>query len=71
MNNLEKTLNEIGFICIDFKGTSMRPLFIEGRDKVCIYSYEPNLPLKKGDIILYEREPEFFCKLCFHLRELL
>jgi hypothetical protein len=60
MNNLENTLKEIGFLCIDFKGTSMRPLFIEGRDKVCIYSYEPNSPLKNGDIILYKREPELY-----------
>ena len=56
MNNLEKTLNELGFICMEFKGTSMLPLFVEGRDKVCIYSYKPETPLKRGDIILYKRE---------------
>lgn len=56
MNNVEKTLNELGFICIEFKGTSMLPIFKEGRDKVCIYSVKPEISLKKGDIILYKRE---------------
>ena len=56
MIDLEKALNEVGFVCMPFKGTSMLPLFVEGRDKVCIYKYEPNKPLKKGDIILYKRE---------------
>ncbi len=56
MNNLEKALNELGFICMEFKGTSMLPLFVEGRDKVCIYLVKPETVLKKGDIILYKRE---------------
>ena len=56
MNNLENALNEIGFVCMEFKGTSMLPIFVEGRDKVCIYSYKPEISLKKGDIILYKRE---------------
>ncbi len=56
MNDLEKALNEVGFLCMPFKGTSMLPLFVEGRDKVCIYSLKPETAFKKGDIILYKRE---------------
>ena len=56
MSDIEKALNEVGFVCLPFKGTSMLPLFVEGRDKVCVYKYKPNTPLKKGDIILYKRE---------------
>ncbi len=59
-NSLIKALNEIGFVCLDIKGTSMLPLFVEGRDKVCIYKYKDNEPIKKGDIILYKREGETF-----------
>ncbi len=55
-SDLVKALNEVGFVCLEFKGTSMNPLFVEGRDKVCLYSYKPNTPLKKGDIILYKRD---------------
>ena len=56
MTELERALNEVGFLCMPFKGTSMLPLFKEGRDKVEIYKYTPKTPLKKGDIILYKRE---------------
>ncbi len=54
-NDLERALAEVGFVCVEFKGRSMNPLFVEGRDKVCIYSYKPEAPLKKGDIVLYKR----------------
>ncbi len=55
-NSLEKALNEIGFVCLEFKGTSMLPLFVEGRDKVCIYKYDENQRVKRGDVILYKRQ---------------
>lgn len=56
MVDLEKALNEVGFVCVPFKGTSMLPLFVEGRDKVCVYAFKDEKPLKKGDVILYKRE---------------
>ena len=55
-NSLENALNEVGFVCVDFIGTSMLPLFVEGRDKVCIYKYNDLEPIKRGDIILYKRQ---------------
>ncbi len=55
-NDLVKALNEVGFVCLAFKGTSMNPLFVEGRDKVCLYAFKPNSAVKKGDIVLYKRD---------------
>ena len=49
-----EALNDVGFLCVEFKGISMLPLFKEGRDKVLIYKVD--IPLKKGDIVLYKRE---------------
>ena len=40
---IENTLNNVGFICMQFKGTSMLPIFKENRDKVCINKYDNNL----------------------------
>lgn len=52
-NSLESALEEIGYILIDFKGTSMLPMLKTGRDRVEIYS--TNERLKRGDIALYKR----------------
>lgn len=54
--SFESVLNEVGFICVSFKGTSMNPMLKEGRDTVCINKYEPLIPLKKGDIALFKRD---------------
>ncbi len=55
-NDIVKALNEVGFLCLEFKGTSMNPLFIEGRDKVCLYPLKPNTAVKRGDIVLFKRD---------------
>ena len=52
--SIKKTLNESGFIVAEFKGTSMNPLLISGRDKVLISKC--NGRLKKGDVALYLRD---------------
>ncbi len=51
--SLEEGLLKEGFIITAFKGTSMNPLFIEGRDKV--YIVKKINRLKRGDIALYKR----------------
>ena len=51
--SLEEGLLKEGFIITAFKGTSMNPLFIEGRDKVHIV--KKTSKLKRGDIALYKR----------------
>ena len=55
---IEKTLNEVGFICISPKGSSMKPLFYEGRDKICISKVTKNP--KRNDIVLYRRDNGVF-----------
>lgn len=52
--NLEEAILKFGFVCDEIKGTSMNPLFVEGRDKVYIEKYNGNL--KVGDIALYRRD---------------
>lgn len=51
--SLEEGLLKEGFIITAFKGTSMNPLFLEGRDKV--YIVKKTAKLKRGDIALYKR----------------
>lgn len=51
--SISATLNKDGFIITDFKGTSMNPLFVSGRDKVFIEKKSGSL--KKGDVALYVR----------------
>lgn len=51
-----QALDKQGFIITSFKGTSMSPLFIEGRDKVYIVKYDGKLKLKKGDVVLFKRK---------------
>ncbi len=52
-STLEETLNSVGFICVETKGSSMQPLLFSGRDKVCIESLKKRA--NKGDILLYKR----------------
>ncbi len=51
--SIEEGLNKNGYIIYGFKGTSMNPLLISGRDKVLIKKVERSL--KKGDVALYKR----------------
>ena len=51
--SFEKSLLDNGFIVAEFRGTSMNPMLVEGRDKVFIKKVD--IPLKKGDIALYKR----------------
>lgn len=51
--SLEETLDKIGYICVETKGTSMQPFLVSGRDKVCIEKL--NKKPKKHDIVLYKR----------------
>ena len=51
--SIEQALEKDGFIFTTFKGTSMNPLLISGRDKV--YIEKPNGRLSKGDVALYNR----------------
>ncbi|MBE5743450.1 MAG: hypothetical protein E7358_01880 [Clostridiales bacterium] len=51
--SLEEALMKEGFIITSFKGTSMNPLFLEGRDKV--YIVKKTSKLKRGDVALYKR----------------
>ena len=52
-NSFESVLNQNGYIVTEFRGTSMSPLLLQGRDKVFIK--QVNGKLKKGDIALYKR----------------
>lgn len=49
----EEEIQEKGFIVQTVRGVSMKPLLKERRDMVLLK--EINVPLKKGDIILYKR----------------
>ncbi len=51
--SIEQVLNDKGFIFTEFRGSSMNPLLVSGRDKV--YIEKPKSRLKKGDIALYNR----------------
>ena len=51
--SIEETLDKLGFICVETKGTSMQPLLVSGRDKVCIEKLKTKP--KKHDVILYKR----------------
>lgn len=52
--NIEQCLKQLGFAVVPTKGTSMWPLFIEGKCRVKITAAERKM-LKKGDIVLYRR----------------
>ena len=54
MNNIERSINELGYAVAPIAGTSMLPLLKEGRDRV---ELEPcsQERLKKGDVVLYKK----------------
>ena len=54
MNNIERSMNELGYAVAPIAGTSMLPLLKEGRDRV---ELEPcsQERLKKGDVVLYKK----------------
>ena len=54
MNNIERSINELGYAVVPITGTSMLPLLKEGRDRV---ELEPcsQERLKKGDVVLYKK----------------
>lgn len=54
MNNIERSINELGYSVAPITGTSMLPLLKEGRDRV---ELEPcsQERLKKGDVVLYKK----------------
>ena len=54
MNNIERSIKELGYAVAPITGTSMLPLLKEGRDRV---ELEPcsQERLKKGDVVLYKK----------------
>ena len=54
MNNIERSIKELGYAVAPIAGTSMLPLLKEGRDLV---ELEPcsQERLKKGDVVLYKK----------------
>ena len=54
MNNIERSIKELGYAVAPITGTSMLPLLKEGRDRV---ELEPCCQerLKKGDVVLYKK----------------
>ena len=54
MNNIERSIKELGYAVVPITGTSMLPLLKEGRDLV---ELEPcsQERLKKGDVVLYKK----------------
>ena len=54
MNNIERSIKELGYAVAPIAGTSMMPLLKEGRDRV---ELEPcsQERLKKGDVVLYKK----------------
>ena len=54
MNNIERSIKELGYAVAPIAGTSMLPLLKEGRDRV---ELEPcsQERLKKGDVVLYKK----------------
>lgn len=54
MNNIERSIKELGYAVAPITGTSMMPLLKEGRDRV---ELEPcsQERLKKGNVVLYKK----------------
>lgn len=52
MGKIEECLKNLGYVIIRTKGSSMWPLFKEGKSRVQIVSCEGNA-FRKGDIVLY------------------
>ena len=54
MNNIERSIKELGYAVVPITGTSMLPLLKEGRDLVELKPYCQER-LKKGDVVLYKK----------------
>ena len=57
MNNIERSINELGYAVAPIAGTSMMPLLKEGRDRVELKPY-CHERLKKGDVVLYKKNDD-------------
>ena len=54
MNNIERSIKELGYAVVPITGTSMMPLLKEGRDRVELKPY-CHERLQKGDVVLYKK----------------
>lgn len=54
MNNIERSIKELGYAVVPIKGTSMMPLLKEGIDRVELKTY-CHERLKKGNVVLYKK----------------
>ena len=54
MNNIERSIKELGYAVAPIAGTSMMPLLKEGRDRVELKPY-CHERLIKGDVVLYKK----------------
>ena len=54
MNNIERSIKELGYAVVPITGTSMLPLLKEGIDRVELKPY-CHERLKKGDVVLYKK----------------
>lgn len=52
---MERCLQELGYVLVPTKGTSMWPLLQEGKSVVQLTARDGR-PLKTGDVVLYRRE---------------
>ena len=57
MNNIERSIKELGYAVVPIAGTSMMPLLKEGRDRVELKPY-CHERLKKGDVVLYKKNDD-------------
>lgn len=57
MNNIERSIKELGYAVAPIAGTSMMPLLKEGRDRVELKPY-CHERLKKGDVVLYKKNDD-------------
>ena len=57
MNNMERSIKELGYAVAPIAGTSMMPLLKEGRDRVELKPY-CHERLKKGDVVLYKKNDD-------------
>ena len=54
MNNIERSIKELGYAVAPIAGTSMMPFLKEGRDRVELKPYCHHR-LKKGEVVLYKK----------------
>ena len=57
MNNIERSIKELGYAVAPIAGTSMLPLLKEGRDRVELESCCQER-LKKGEVVLYKKNDD-------------